>query len=347
MQALRMFGPGDVRVVQVPVPDIGDHEVLVKVKSVGICGTDLRIIRNGITGVGPQTPRTLGHEIGGIIAEVGRSVKNYRKGMRVGIAPNFGCGICDCCIRGDQHLCARYEALGIQMDGGFAEYVRIPEQAVRFGNLVELPETISFDAAAINEPLSCVYNGIIQCPIAVGDDVLIIGAGPIGMMYAQMAKMCGAARVILTNRSPERLAIAKRIDDSFLTAPTEEIREQIGQWTDGRGVDVCVTANASPEAQQLAVELVGLNGKINFFGGLPKASEQVTLNTNAIHYKQLSVTGSTKANNHHFRKTLQFIGSGILKAELLVSAKYAIGQAEEAIQYAMSSLGVKTLIAFD
>lgn len=347
MRAARMFGPGDVRVVETPVPDIGDNELLVQVKSVGICGTDLRMIKNGYAGIGPDTPRTLGHEIGGIIADTGKNVKNYRKGMRIGIAPNMGCGICDKCIRGDQHLCERYEALGIQMDGGFAEYVRVPEKAVLFGNVVELSDHVSFDEAAVNEPLSCVYNGIIQCPISAGDDVLVIGAGPIGIMYAQLAKMSGAARVFVTNRSPERLKICKGIDESFITLPVDGIHERINELTGGKGVDVCITANASPEAQQLAIDLVGMHGKINFFGGLPKDREQVSINTNAIHYKQLLVTGSTKANNHHFRKTLQFVSSGILDVRKLISARYPIERAAEAIQYAMSSQGIKTVIVFD
>jgi len=347
MLAARMFGPGDMRVVEVPVPEIGDHEVLIQVKSVGICGTDLRMIKNGYAGIGPETPRTLGHEIGGIIADTGKNVKHYRKGMRVGIAPNMGCGLCDKCVRGDQHLCVHYEALGIQMDGGFAEYVRVPERAVLFGNIVELPDHVSFDQAAINEPLSCVYNGIIQCPIASGDEVLIIGAGPIGIMYAQLAKISGAARVFINNRSPGRLEICKQIDETIITLESERIKERIDELTGGKGVDVCVTANASPEAQQLAVELVGMNGKINFFGGLPKEREMVSLNTNAIHYKQLLVTGSTKANNHHFRKMLQFIGSGILDVNKLISARYPIGRAVEAVEYAMSSRGVKTVIYFD
>ncbi|MFB9278408.1 zinc-dependent dehydrogenase [Cohnella cellulosilytica] len=347
MRAARMYGVNDVQLVEVPKPIIGDDELLVKVRSAGICGTDLRMIRGGFAGIGAETPRTLGHEIGGVIAEVGSRVAHYRVGMRVGVAPNMGCGICDRCVRGDQHLCGEYEALGVQMDGGFAEYVRIPAKAVAFGNVVELADRVSFDEAAINEPLSCVYNGILQCPIAAGDDVLIIGAGPIGLMYAQLAKMSGAGRVMVANRSPERLRLCREIDDAFLPLEADTLRERVMELTGGRGADVCVTANSSPETQQTAIELAAMHGKINFFGGLPKDRQVVGLNTNDIHYKQLVVTGSTKANNHHFRKTLQFIGSGILNVEKLITARYPIERAEEAIGHAMSLQGVKTLIVFD
>lgn len=347
MWAARMYGVDDVRVERVPTPNIGDDELLVKVRSVGICGTDLRMIKNGFTGIGPNAPRILGHEIGGVIEKIGCKVANYKIGMRVGIAPNMGCGICERCARGDQHLCERYEALGIQMDGGFAEYVRIPAKAIAFGNVIELGDHVSYEEAAINEPLSCVYNGIMQCPIAAGDNVLIIGAGPIGIMYAQMAKMSGAANVMITNRSSERLRLCQEIDGSFYTIEADQVRNRVMELTNGKGADVCVTANPSPEAQQLAIDLAAMHGKINFFGGLPKDRQMVSLNTNDIHYKQLLVTGSTKANNHHFRKTLQFISNGILEVGKLISAKYPIERAGDAIQYAMSSQGVKTLLVFD
>ena len=346
MRAAQMYGVNDVRVVEVPKPGISENEILLKVKSVGICGTDLRMIRNGYPGIGETTPRTLGHEISGVIEEVGSGVSGYRAGDRVALAPNMGCGICDECVKSDYHLCANYTAVGVQLNGGFADYVVIPETAVRFGNLAPIPEHVSFEAAALVEPLSCVYNGILQCPIRLGDDVLIIGAGPIGIMYAQLAKRSGASRVFVTNRSPQRLRLCNEIDPELITIEHERLKEEIMERTNGRGVDVCVTANASPEAQQLAVELSAMHGRINFFGGLPKASENVAINTNLIHYKQIVATGSTKANNHHFRKTLHFIATGIVNAERLVSAKFPIERMDEALAYAMSSQGIKTLITF-
>jgi len=347
MKAARLFGPNDIRLCEVPKPAISEREMLVRVRRAGICGTDMRMIRGGYPGISPDTPRTLGHELSGEIAEVGPLVTGYRAGMRVGIAPNIGCGICDACIRGDQHLCPNYEALGVQTDGGFAEFVKVPEQAIRFGNVVELPDHVSFDYAAVNEPLSCVYNGIEQCPIRAGDDVLIIGAGPIGIMYAQLAKLAGAGRVFLSNRSAGRLALGREIDPSFIALPADGLKERILEQTGGKGADVVVTANPSPEAQQVAVEVAAINGRINFFGGLPKDAQIVPLNTNLIHYKQLIVTGSTKANNRHFRKTLQFISTGILDVGKLVSARFDIDRFDEALRYAGSSQGIKTLIAFD
>lgn len=342
-----MFGANDIQVVRVQIPDIDEHEVLIKVKSAGICGTDLRMLRNGYNGIGPDAPRTLGHEFSGVVEAVGGLVAGYRPGDRVAVAPNVGCGLCGDCVKGDAHLCSRYEALGVHMDGGFAEYVRVPAAAVRSGNISHLPDHVGFDEASLIEPLSCVYNGILQCPIRLGDDVLIIGAGTIGVMYAQLAKRAGAGRVFVANRSPERLRLCGEIDPELITVEAGHLEETIMAETGGRGVDVCVTANPSPESQIAAVELTAMNGRINFFGGLPKSGENVAVNTNLIHYKQLQVTGSTKANNYHFRKTLQFIAGGLIDAKRLVSNRYGLDEIDRALGSAGSGQGIKTLITYE
>lgn len=347
MIAAQMYGINDVRVTELPKPSVAEGEILLRMKRAGICGTDLRMIANGFAGIGPSSPRTLGHEIAGVVAEVGSAVAGYAAGDRVAVAPNIGCGICDECVKGDYHLCPDYRALGVQLDGGFAEYVVIPEAAVRFGNVAKLPDGVTFDQAALAEPLACVYNGLQVCPVRLGDDVLIVGAGTIGILYAQLARRAGAGRVFLANRSPGRLELAKTIDGSLVTLEAEGLRERILERTGGRGVDVCVTANPSPEAQQLAVEVTAMNGRINFFGGLPKSATPALIDTNRIHYKQILATGSTKANNYHFRKTLQFIASGLIDADKLVSNRFPISEFGQAVAAASGSVGIKTLVTFD
>lgn len=347
MNAARMYGINDIRFEQSDIPVINDNELLVKVKCVGICGTDLRMIRNGVPGVDDSSPRILGHEFSGVIAQVGIHVKHYKEGMRVGIAPNMGCGICKFCQQGDYHLCENYKALGVHMDGGMAEYVRIPENAVKFGNVMEIPDQLTFEEAAIIEPLSCVYNGFTKCPVSPGDDVLIIGAGPIGIMQALFAKLSGASRVMVANRSTGRLEICKRIDDSFITITSDRLADEVMALTGGKGVDVCIVANSSPESQEIALELVGMNGKVNFFGGLPKQITHVPLNSNHIHYKQLLVTGATKGNNYHFASTMKFISTGLLNVKQLISARYTIQDIHHAVENASNSKGIKTVIAFE
>ena len=235
-------------------------------------------------------------------------------------------------------------ATGVTIDGAFAEYVRIPEQAITHGNLSLLGENISYEEAAINEALSCVYNGFLHYGVNVGDYVMIIGAGPIGVMHAQLAKLAGAAKVMLNDISEERLEMCRKVDPGFIGVPLEGIHERIQKETKGRGLDVCVTACPVPSAQQLAIELMGYGGRVNFFGGLPKSKEIVPLNTNTIHYKQLYITGATKANTDMVRKTLDLIESGALPVRGLITAHFPLSDIKEALEHVSMGKGLKTII---
>lgn len=342
-----MYEKQDIRLINRNVPEITENEILVKVKCAGICGTDLRIYQNGIPNVTKHTPRTLGHEFSGVIEKVGKNIRHYKVGMRVSVAPNIGCGVCDTCVEGNEHLCDQYEAIGIHLDGGFAEYVRIPESAVRSGNVVEIPDHVSFEEAMIVEPLSCVYNGIQKSNVHLGDTVLIIGAGPIGIMHAMFAKLAGAAKVFITNRSERRLEIVEQVDPSFITVPSKNLEADIHRLTNGQGVDVCIAACSDPGAQTLAVQLVKLNGRVNFFGGLPKDNEMIKMNGNLIHYKQIVVTGTTRSSSGHFRKTLGLIAAGQLKVDPLITDRYSIQEFDQALEKAINRTGLKTIITFE
>lgn len=347
MRAAYLYGPKDIRLKEVEIPKVNENEILLRVKSAAICGTDIRMVNNGYKGITEQTPRILGHELSGIIEEVGKNIKNYRPGMRVAVAPNMGCGVCDWCVSGNTHMCPDYSALGINLDGAFAEYVKIPEGACRQGNVIEIGETISFDEAALNEPLSCVYNGFLKCDTKPGDNVLIIGTGPIGIMHAKLAKMAGAARVMLNDLSPERLEVCRRIDPSFLTLSSEGLKEQVMEKTGGKGLDVCITACPSPQAQADSLEMMAIGGRVNFFGGLPAGKEIVPINTNLVHYKQLILTGSARASLSQFRKTLGFLAGGILNVKDLISERFPLERIQEGVQRATSAEGLKNIISFE
>lgn len=347
MLAAYLYGPGDIRLKETDIPEINDNEVLLKVKSAAVCGTDVRMINNGYKGISEATPRILGHELAGVIAQVGKNVRHYKEGMRVAVAPNMGCGVCDSCVGGNTHMCPEYSALGINLDGGFAEFVKIPEEAVRQGNIIELDSNVSFDEAALNEPFSCVYNGFLKCDIKPGDHVLIIGTGPIGIMHAKLAKMAGAASVMLNDLSVERLEVCSKIDSSFIIVKPGNVKEQILVLTGGKGLDVCITACPSPQAQADALELMAIGGRVNFFGGLPAGKEIVPINTNLVHYKQLVLTGSARANLTHFRKTLDFISSGILEVKDLISLRFELKDIAEAVKLATRAEGLKNILYFD
>lgn len=345
MIAARLYGKEDLRVDEMPLPDIAPGEILLKVKASAVCGTDIRMYENGYKGISDASPLVLGHELSGVIEQTGKTVGHYREGMRVAVAPNIGCGVCDLCVGGNTQLCPDYRGLGINLDGGFAEYIRIPEDAVRQGNVMELAPGVSFAEAALAEPLSCVYNAFERCHVGPGDVVLIIGAGPIGLMHARMARMAGAARVILNDLREERLALSRRIEAGLITiAGSKILKEQIEQLTAGRGVDVCITACPSPRAQSESLELAAINGTVCFFGGLPADRSRVSLDTNLIHYRQLNLTGTTRSSLRQYRKTLKLIGDGLLQVGDLISASYSVRDIKTAFQNVIQGIGLKNVL---
>lgn len=344
MLAARLYDKGDLRLEEVKKPEINENEVLLKIGSAAICGTDVRMFKNGYKGITPESPRILGHELSGVIAAVGGNVKGYKEGMRVSVAPNMGCGICNACVSGNGHLCSDYRALGINLDGGFAEYTVIPGAAVARGNIIEIGDNVSFDEAAINEALSCVYNGFQKVDIRAGDTVLVIGAGPIGIMHAMLARMAGASKVFMNDISADRLEVCREIDGGIITIPGDELRERAMEATRGAGLDVIITACPVPSVQITALELAAVNGRVNFFGGLPADRQNVPLNTNLIHYKQLVVTGTTRASVLQFRKTLEFISSGILNVKKLVSNRLPLKDIAKGFELAADAKGLKNVI---
>lgn len=344
MLAARMFGKNDIRVQEVPTPTPGRGEILIKVRSAAVCGTDIRMITNGVAGIDEEHPRILGHEIAGVIEALGENVSGYSVGQRVAIAPNMGCGICEPCIRGNGHLCPDYKALGINLDGGFAEYCVVPEIAVRGGNVCILDDGVSFDDGAVNEPLSCVCNGFEHADIRPGDRVLIIGAGPIGIMHCALALMAGGV-VYLSDISKDRLDSAKAIYPKINTL-FGDTKQELMKATNGYGADAIITACPVPAVQSLAVELATLGGRVIFFGGIPADKEPVGINTNLVHYKQLILSGTTRASLAQYRKTLNYISSGVLDISPLVTAHFELKDIKSAIDLAKKGVGLKNVITF-
>ncbi len=347
MKAARMYGKEDLRVETVPVPEVGDNDVLLRVKSAAICGTDIRMYKNGVDHINADNPRILGHEIAGSIEEVGSGVEGYKPGANVIVAPNMGCGICDFCVSGNTQLCPDYQALGISIDGGFAEFVLIPEKAVKQGNMTSVPEGTSLEIAAIAEPFSCVYNAFERCNIQPGETVLVFGAGPIGVLHGKVAKLAGASSVMLYDINQERLDAAAKLDRNFTIIPPGALKEKVERITKGRGVDVAITAAPSPQAQTDAMEIAAMNGRVMFFGGLPKDKSQVPLDTNIVHYKQIWITGTTRSNITQFRKTLQLISDGLVDVDGIVSSTFSIDDIHTAFSHVMAGKGMKTVITFN
>jgi len=338
MKAARLFGVDDLRVVDVPTPAIGNGEVLIRVYAALICGTDVRMLKNGAK----VAPLTLGHELAGVIEEVGRDVRGYRPGMRVAVAPNYGCGVCDPCVSGQGQNCGALRALGIHDDGGFAEYLRVPALAVAQGNISPIDDGLPFAEAAIAEPLSCVYNSFERARFKPGESVIVIGAGPIGLLHAKLYKLAGAGLVMMSDVNADRLAACIEAEPSFVAVPSEGAKERVMDLTHGAGADVVITAASVPAVQQLSFGLVAVNGRVIFFGGLPAGKEIVGLDTNVIHYKQITVTGTSRQSLAQYRACLGLIGRGLVDVRSVITRTWPLAAAADAFGAAVRGEGLKS-----
>lgn len=344
MKAIRLYEAGHLELDDVPVPEIGERELLVRVRAASICGTDVRMWKNGAACASLDHPLTLGHEFAGDIVKAGKEVKGYAIGDRVSIAPNIGCGHCDACVSGNTHLCKEMEAFGVTMDGGFAEYVRIPENAVSQGNVSKIGNDVSYEAAALLEPLSCVYNGQTLLGIRPGDDVLIIGLGPIGIMHVMVSRILGAGRIYVNDLSSKRLHQACRMFPDVLPI-NGDVLESIKSY--GReGVDVCIIAAPAADAQAASLEYMNMNGRLLFFGGLPDSRKIVPINTNLIHYRQLTIQGCTRQSVSEYRKCAKMVDDKRIPLDLIMSDAYGLDEYEKAFENAAAAKGLKHVFRF-
>lgn len=345
MQAAVYHQIGDIRIEKVSRPRPGRGEALLRVGAAGICGTDLRILANGHHRIPAGTARVLGHEFAGEIVEVGPGVAELRLDMRVGVAPNIGCGVCGQCVAGWTNLCEDYTAFGISLDGAFAEYVLIPEAAIRQGNVVSLPDSVTMPTAALVEPLSCCLNGQEAVSVGPGDVVVIVGAGPIGIMHLLLARLAGARTVVVSEVAETRVRQAVEHGADLVVNPgSEDLGAAVLEASDGEGASVVIVAAAAPKAQEQSLELAARRGRINFFGGLPKDKPHIQANANLIHYKQLVVTGSTGSNVRQYRTSMQLLGSGRLTLDSLVGARLPLEQVHEGIERSKAGQEMRILL---
>lgn len=345
MKAVRLIGKEKIELQNVPIPEISENELLIKVKAASICGTDVRMYKNGYKDVSENNPLTLGHEFAGDIVKTGKNVTAYKEGQKVSIAPNIGCGTCDLCVSGQTHLCETYEAFGITMDGGFAEYVKVPKNAITQGNITVLDHDISYQEAALVEPLSCVYNGQKLLHAHPGADTLIIGMGPIGIMHIMIAKLFGAGKIFINDLSEERMQKARKLFPDVI--PIQGNVEEELKKINPKGVDVCIIAAPAPTAQAQCLSYMNMNGKILYFGGLPKDKELVPINTNLIHYKQLHIQGCTKQSVSDYRLCTKLVNDKRIPLELIMSDTYCLDSFNEALDNAVKAKGLKHVIVFE
>lgn len=345
MLAAVYYGPNDLRLEDRQIPAIGPDEALLKVVSAGICGTDLRILHGGHRKYPEGTVRVPGHEVVGDIVEVGAQVAGLQAGQRVMVAPNFGCGHCLQCVTGNNNRCANYGAIGITLDGAFAEYMRIPAALILQGALIPIGQGVDPAAAALIEPFACVLRG--QDPLHIGPDdvVLVIGAGPIGVMHVMLARLKGAKRVIVSELSAARLPQALELGaDRGVDVSSESLDDVIMEESGGRGADVIITAAPAHQAQQDALRLAAIGGRINYFGGLPKDRPTITFDSNLVHYKELVVTGTTACSTSDCWRAAEIVNAGRLDLSRLVSGRYPLADVHAAFAAAEDRSALKIVV---
>jgi L-iditol 2-dehydrogenase len=327
MKAAMLYGLKDLRIEDVEVPGVEAGEVLVKVKAATTCGTDLKIFRRGYVEKIIKLPTVFGHEWAGEVVEVGEGLEWPKKGMRVRAGNSAPCLHCAMCQKGKYNLCENM----IWLWGAYAEYIKVPARMVLV-NMQEIPQHVSYEEAAITEPLACVLHGAEEAGVKLGDTVAIIGAGPIGLLHLLTAKKKGAGKIISIDLVEERLNFAKKLGaDETINAGKENVVEEVRQLTGGYGGDVVIEAIGLPATWEQALKLVRKGGTVLEFGGCPPRTE-IKVDTELLHYGEVTVRGAFHATPLHFKKALNLITSRTIDVRPLITKKMKLKEIKEAFE---------------
>lgn len=324
-----LAGPGRLAVEERPAPHAGPGEVVVELAACGVCGTDLEKLHGNY-----QTAGRLGHEPAGVLAEVGDGVRDLRIGDRVAVHHHVPCLACPVCRRGDTTFCPTYSATNID-PGGFAERFRVPEEHVERGAVLRLDASVDWRAAALLEPAGCALTALRRVGFAAGDSVAVLGLGPVGLLYAALARALGAAWVGGTELSARRRAAADRlgVDATFDPRSPEAVREAVRAATGGVGIDLAVVATGAPAALALGVELARRGGTVNLFG-LPAPGSRLDADLQQLYLKGVRVVPTYATTEREIRDVHALAVSGRLDLTSLVSHDFPIERIDEAFAQA-------------
>jgi len=327
MTAAVLYGKRDVRIEQIPIPRPENGEVLVRIKAALTCGTDLKVYRQGFHARMIVPPSVFGHELAGVIEEVGPNVDSFTPGMRVVAANSAPCNNCFFCQRQLANLCQDLQFI----NGAYAEFIKIPERVVR-QNLLILPENVGFTEAAAVEPLACVLRGIEEIGISEGDTVVVIGMGPIGLMFVQQLKSIGATVIAAGNR-PNQLALSAKLGaDHVVDSTHTNVVERVRNFTDARrGADVVIEAVGSKETWQQAMGMVRRGGTINLFGGCPSGT-QIPLDSTLIHYSEITIKATFHHTPRHIREALEAIRLGHVRPRTLITGEESLASLSNVLE---------------
>ena len=344
MKAAKFYAPGDIRLEDVPEPEVSPGEVKIRVRNCSTCGTDVKISRSGHPNMTP--PQIMGHEIAGEITEIGEGVEGWAVGDRVQVIAAIPDGTCPECLAGHPAVCENQLSMGYQFPGGFADYLVVPNEVLRVDGLNRIPDSLSFAEASLAEPLACVLNGQELARVGEGDTVVIVGSGPIGCLHVRLARARGAAEVILIDLNAERLAAAADIvkpDVAIASEDTDPVAAVLAA-TGGRGADVVITAAASGRAQEQGLLMLARRGRLSLFGGLAKDAPNITVDANLVHYRELTIVGVNGSSPAHNKQALELIASGSVPVADLITHRLPLDQVLDALDIVARGEAIKVTI---
>ena len=350
MLAAVFHAPNNITMQQVPV---AQGHIKLKVSACAVCGYDARVFRNGHRKVRP--PVILGHELCGEIqkdtgASEGMAIE---AGSRVAVCPLIPCLSCRYCQTADYNLCVNLREIGSTSDGGFAEYVTIPEHLTRIGGLVRVPDNLTNEEAALLEPLACCLNSYSRIhPVAKESSVVIIGDGPMGLIHLQLFKRLSRSRVAIVGKIPLRMEKARAMGADGVFAYTPEIIADIldfvgpsydGGGGGGAGADIVVIATSNPVAFELATKVSARNSKINVFAGMP-SGQTFSVDANWLHYNQISITGTFSSTPKILKEAAKIAAEKTIDLSTIVTHRYSLSEIENAIKVTETYSGLRAVI---
>lgn len=342
MKAAVFRGVENIQLEERPIPPCPEDGLLVKVHFCGICGGDVRNYSNGLKG--GVVDRVMGHEIAGEVMEAGAKAGLFKVGDRVALAPDVSCGECWYCKRGLVNLCLNHKMLGTHYDGGFAQYLALPGEVLRRGFVEPIPEGMPYPHAAFAETASAVIACQKRIGVTLGTRMVIVGDGPVGCLHVEVARAMGAGQIIMVGMDKLELAKAFAPDILIKNDDAAKTVQTVLNATGGIGADVVMLAVPTAKVQQQGVEMARKRGTVVIYGGVPKTAEESQLNSNTIHYNEITVTGAFSYGATGLSDALDAIHAGQVSPEKYIGATVPLSGLEEGIGMSRRGEALKVMV---